>query len=99
MEKEECTIMARVNRIVVMVDDEIKQELTKMAQGMGLTTSALCAYVLGQFIYQQKTFVFPMLKEVGDVAVRTVERAASEVQALGDESRPAERSEAAGGKP
>lgn len=47
--------MPRDVRLVVNVDERIKSRLVDLAQEMGLTVSALCAYILGRYLSDKKT--------------------------------------------
>jgi antitoxin component of RelBE/YafQ-DinJ toxin-antitoxin module len=57
--------MARDSRLSIMVDERVKIRIGEMADSMGLTTSALCAFVLGQYVAQQETLIRPMLDKLG----------------------------------
>lgn len=69
--------MARTDNLRIKVDSKIKYALDVYADQIGVTTSALCAYVLGQFVHQQNSVVAPLLD--------TVRNQVSDV--LGDELR------------
>lgn len=56
--------MARTQKISVMVDDSVKSDFDKLATQMGLTSSALGAYVIGSWMMQQK-MIIPALLESG----------------------------------
>lgn len=45
--------MARTARLSVMLDEDIKTKLKTMAAGMGMTESALSAYIIGQWVFTQ----------------------------------------------
>jgi predicted transcriptional regulator len=55
----------RDTRISIMVDEQIKVRLGELAGAMGLKTSSLCAFVLGQYVAQQDTLIRPMLDRLG----------------------------------
>lgn len=82
--------MSRSARVTAMVDDSIKRELETIAAGMGLTLSGLAAYVLGQYVWQQREVVRPMLGRIQSAVVQAVSSVVTTEQA------PPERSE---GKP
>lgn len=46
--------MARNARLSVMLTEELKQKLKMLADGMGMTESALSAYIIGQWVYTQQ---------------------------------------------
>lgn len=46
--------MARADRVIVMLESDIKEKFRNYAIRMGLTESALGAYILGQWIIQQE---------------------------------------------
>jgi len=46
--------LARTARISVMVQKEMKDRLQLMSKGMGMTESALAAYIIGQWMFTQQ---------------------------------------------
>lgn len=46
--------MPRTARLSVMISHEIKAELKSVAEGMGMTESALTAYIIGQWLTTQR---------------------------------------------
>lgn len=46
--------MARTARLSVMISHEIKAELKTYAEGMGMTESALTAFIIGQWLTTQR---------------------------------------------
>lgn len=65
---EEVLKMARNETIHVAVREDIKQDLKKIADDYGLTMSALASFIIGQWVYSQKTFVNPTLFEMKELA-------------------------------
>lgn len=58
--------MARDVRVAFKMSEEKKQELEYYADSYGVTMSALCALIVGQWLHQQKNVVNPMLQEIAD---------------------------------
>lgn len=52
--------MARDARIVIMIDEKIKERLIEMADQMGITLSGLGSFILGQYVKQQDYILKPM---------------------------------------
>lgn len=55
--------MARDARIVIMIDEKIKNRLTEMADQMGITLSGLGSFILGQYVKQQDYILKPMTEQ------------------------------------
>ncbi len=53
--------MARNSTLHIAVKEDIKRELQHYAERYGITTSALGAFIIGQWIYSQKKYVGPVL--------------------------------------
>lgn len=67
--------LARDARVNILTTEEIKQKLEYLAERMGMTTSALGSYIIGNFIYQQEE-LYGSLLDVGRIILeRSVERA------------------------
>jgi hypothetical protein len=64
--------MARTARVNIMVDDSIKERIEIYASRMGLTSSALGAFILGQWVAQQEHITGSLL----DVGKLIIEKAA-----------------------
>jgi hypothetical protein len=56
--------MARDERIIVRLQTDKKQYLQSLAEGYGITMSALCAFVLGQWLNTQQVVVMPMIDKM-----------------------------------
>lgn len=67
--------MARNDTIHVAVRRDVKERLQRLADTYGLTMSALAAYVIGQWVYQQEKVIEPLLQDIKAVAVRAVSEA------------------------
>jgi antitoxin component of RelBE/YafQ-DinJ toxin-antitoxin module len=57
--------MAREEKIMVRIKEEVKNEFQKKANEYGLTMSALAAYIIGQWVYQQR-MMDPLYSQLGD---------------------------------
>lgn len=57
--------MARNARLSVMLTEELKQKLKRLADGMGMTESALSAYIIGQWVYTQQGVNEKVLSALG----------------------------------
>lgn len=53
--------MARIGRANIMLEPEIEEKFKEIAKSMGLTVSALGAFVIGQYVRQQSSIVDPMI--------------------------------------
>jgi hypothetical protein len=81
--------MARVERVNVMLEPKIKQKFSEHAEAMGLSDSALGAFVIGQWVRQQEMVIGPMLKmakEMMEKEVVEVKKEVEEVKENADES-------------
>lgn len=56
--------MARQERITVMLEGSVKERFHFYASAMGLTDSALGAFLLGNYVYQQDSVTKPMLDQM-----------------------------------
>lgn len=66
-EKKDSTVKARIS-------ERVKSDLQDMADDYGMSLSSLVAYVLGQWVHQQKVVLGPMIQEISDTARKTVEK-------------------------
>lgn len=55
--------MARNAKLIIMVDERVKERLQDYADRLGMTMSGLGAYILGHWVFQQDEYVGPV-KEV-----------------------------------
>lgn len=64
----------RGNKVSVRIAmrPDVKERLARIADSMGLTMSALGAYVLGNYVATQETILVPMLDEVRQTVVKGV---------------------------
>lgn len=67
--------LARDARVNILTTEEIKQKLEYLAERMGMTTSALGSYIIGNFIYQQEELYGSLLDVGRTILERSVERA------------------------
>lgn len=65
--KKDDAIKARVSKVV-------KADLQEIADNYGMSMSGLIAYILGQWVHQQKMVLGPMMQEIGQTAKDTVAR-------------------------
>lgn len=56
--------MARNVQIHVAVRDDIKEKFAKIADGYGMTMSALASYILGQYVYNHEKLIDPLGDDV-----------------------------------
>jgi hypothetical protein len=54
--------MARDERVAFKLAEEKKKELEGFADSYGVSTSALCALIIGQWLHQQNNVVNPMVQ-------------------------------------
>jgi hypothetical protein len=57
--------VARDSRVSFLVDDFVADRIDVLARQMGLTKSALCAYVMGNYVYMQDRVMVQMLDAIG----------------------------------
>lgn len=56
--------MARDMRVAFKLSEEKKEELEEFANSYGVTMSALCALIIGQWLHQQKKVINPMVQAI-----------------------------------
>lgn len=56
--------MARNEQIHVAVRSDIKEKFSKIADGYGMTMSALASYVIGQYVYNHERLINPLSDDV-----------------------------------
>lgn len=59
--------MARDVRVAFKISEEKKQELEEFANEYGVTMSSLCSLIIGQWLYQQKKVVNPLLQNMAQM--------------------------------
>jgi len=64
MAVKEVDRLARDSKITVMLSPKIKDVLQVYAESAGLTTSALCAFILGDFVRREEQILAPMTASV-----------------------------------
>lgn len=62
--------MARDAKLIVMVDERVKERLHFYADQLGMTLSGLGAYILGHWVYQQDKMVNPLIEQMKDAMVQ-----------------------------
>jgi len=65
--------MAREEKIMVRIKQEVKSEFQKRALEYGLTMSALAAYIIGQWVYEQR-MLDPLYSQLGDIVKELIQR-------------------------
>ena len=65
--------MARDERMVIRLSSNMKQAVNEEADRLGLTTSALVAYIVGQWVDQKRRIVGPMSDEVARLLALTLQ--------------------------
>lgn len=56
--------MARNATMHIAVRDDIKEKFAKIANGYGMTMSALASYVIGQYVYNHEKLINPLSDDV-----------------------------------
>lgn len=64
--------MARTAKLSVMVSKEIKDDLAKISGQMGMTESALVAYIVGQWVMSQKAVYGKLLESADQIIQATI---------------------------
>ena len=64
--------MARQDRVSIMLETEIKERFQYYATSMGLTNSALGAFLLGQWVFAQDRVNGPMMEAMKDLMTKAV---------------------------
>jgi len=65
--------MARDIRVAFKLAEDKKDLLQQYAESYGVTMSGLCAFIIGQWLYNQEKVAKPIIESVGEV-VREVVR-------------------------
>lgn len=66
--------MAREQQVMIRLTDEIKTDLQRYAANYGLSMSSLGAYIIGQWVYQQKKIVEPVVNSQGKQIQDAIEK-------------------------
>lgn len=70
--------MARDERVSFKLSPEKKVELERIAEEYGVTMSALCAFIVGQWLYQQTKVISPMVQGLAAVLKQQLESAVND---------------------
>ena len=70
--------MARNATIHIAVRDDIKVRFAKIANGYGMTMSALASYIIGQFVYNHEKIISPLGDEVKFLVMSKLSQAVAE---------------------
>lgn len=77
--------MARNSTLHIAIREDVKKELQDIADRYGMTTSALGAYIIGQWVDVQKKYVVPVFDVVQsgikEVVIKSLEKDSSEAGA------------------
>lgn len=66
--------MARDIRVAFKLAEDKKVLLQQYADSYGVTMSALCALIVGQWLYQQEKIAKPIIDSVSDVVKEAVRK-------------------------
>lgn len=70
--------MARDIRVGFKLSEEKKELLQQYADSYGVTMSALCAFIIGQWLYNQEKFTKPIFESVGEIVREAVRQELNE---------------------
>lgn len=70
--------MARDVRVAFKLAEDKKELLQRYAESYGVTMSALCAFIIGQWLYNQEKVAKPIIESVGEVVREVVRQELSE---------------------
>lgn len=65
--------MARDMRVAFKLSETKKEELEAYAESYGVTMSALCALIVGQWLHQQNKVINPMIQVMNEVVTKQLE--------------------------
>lgn len=66
------------------ISERVKNDLQDIAEGYGMSMSGLIAFILGQWVHQQKVVLGPMLQDMGNTAKETLANSIKEQMELAD---------------
>lgn len=78
--------MARQARINIMLEDHVRERLEVYAKSQGLTLSALGAFILGQYVYQQDMVMTVMANRFGQTLDSVMENIQTELPKVSNEA-------------
>jgi len=70
--------MARDIRVAFKLAEDKKELLQQYAESYGVTMSGLCAFIIGQWLYNQEKVAKPIIEDVGEVVREVVRKELSE---------------------
>lgn len=70
----------REEKVVVRLNEQIKNDFQAIAEEHGITMSALAAFIIGGFVRQQKTIVAPMNEQIMQIVGQTVQKAVQDAK-------------------
>jgi len=72
--------MARDEKVIIRLTDDIKSEFQQIAEEMGMTISALGSYVIGAYIREQKNkvafqekMISPMVETMSKISLESID--------------------------
>ena len=66
--------MARDIRVAFKLAEDRKELLQNYADSYGVTMSALCAFVIGQWLYQQENVAKPIFESVSEIVREAIRK-------------------------
>lgn len=78
---KELSVLARQDRVSIMLETAIKERFHYYAESMGLTDSALGAFLVGQWVFQQDRVNGPVLEAI---KTQMTEVLGKEIQSMKD---------------
>lgn len=70
--------MARNAVIHIAVRDDVKDRFREIAEGYGMTMSALASYIIGQYVYNHEKLINPLSDEIKYLLIDKVKKAIEE---------------------
>jgi antitoxin component of RelBE/YafQ-DinJ toxin-antitoxin module len=70
--------VARNAVIHIAVRDDVKERFGEIAQGYGMTMSALASYIIGQYVYNHEKLINPLSDEIKLLLMDKVKQAVEE---------------------
>lgn len=64
--------MARTKKVTVMLSEQTKEDLARLSGAMGMTESALVAYIIGQWVYTQKAVTGKVLDSISGNEIKEI---------------------------
>jgi antitoxin component of RelBE/YafQ-DinJ toxin-antitoxin module len=68
--------LQREEKVIIRLSADKKDEFQRLAEELGMTMSALGAYVIGNFLRTQRKVIDPLVTDIAEVAKKVAERVA-----------------------